>query len=81
MFFYTDTADAPWTFIKSDDKKRARLACLQHFLSSLPYPDRDNGSGRGSGPDDRRPGERGRGPQRADGFGRLTNGSARPAAR
>ena len=41
MFFYTDTADAPWTVIKSDDKKRARLACLQHFLSHLPYPDRD----------------------------------------
>ena len=41
MFFYTDTADAPWTVIKSNDKKRARLACLQHFLSSLPYPDRD----------------------------------------
>ena len=41
MFFYTDTADAPWTVIKSDDKKRARLGCMQHFLSSLPYPDRD----------------------------------------
>ena len=41
MFFYTDTADAPWTVIKSDDKKRARLACMQHFLSYLPYPDRD----------------------------------------
>ena len=41
MFFYTDTADAPWTVIKSDDKKRARLACMQHFLSSLPYPGRD----------------------------------------
>ncbi|MFO0993659.1 MAG: polyphosphate kinase 2 [Hyphomicrobiales bacterium] len=38
MFFYTDTADAPWTIIKSDDKKRARIACMQHFLSSLPYP-------------------------------------------
>jgi polyphosphate kinase 2 len=38
MFFYTDTADAPWTIIKSDDKKRARLNCMQHFLSSLPYP-------------------------------------------
>ena len=37
MFFYTDTADAPWTIIKSDDKKRARLACMRHFLSSLPY--------------------------------------------
>ncbi len=41
MFFYTDTADAPWTVVKSDDKKRARLACMQHFLSHLPYPDRD----------------------------------------
>jgi polyphosphate kinase 2 len=38
MFFYTDTADAPWTIIKSDDKKRARLNCMQHFLSALPYP-------------------------------------------
>ena len=41
MFFYTDTADAPWTVIKSDDKKRARIACLQHFLMKLPYPDKD----------------------------------------
>ena len=41
MFFYTDTADAPWTVIKSDDKKRARLNCMLHFLGSLPYPDRD----------------------------------------
>ncbi len=41
MFFYTDTADAPWTVIKSDDKKRARLNCMQHFLSSLPYPQKD----------------------------------------
>ena len=41
MFFYTDTADAPWTIIKSDDKKRARIACMQYFLSSLPYPEKD----------------------------------------
>ncbi len=41
MFFYTDTADAPWTIVKSDDKKRARLNCLEHFLHSLPYPDKD----------------------------------------
>jgi len=40
MFFYTDTADAPWTVIKSDDKKRARIAALQHFLLKLPYPDK-----------------------------------------
>ncbi|WP_316862536.1 polyphosphate kinase 2 [uncultured Cohaesibacter sp.] len=42
MFFYTDTADAPWTIIKSNDKKRARLNCMQHFLSSLPYPNKDH---------------------------------------
>jgi polyphosphate kinase 2 len=41
MFFYTDTADAPWTIIKSNDKMRARLNCMQHFLSSLPYPAKD----------------------------------------
>jgi polyphosphate kinase 2 len=41
MFFYTDTADAPWTVIKSNDKKRARLNCMRHFLSSLEYPDKD----------------------------------------
>ncbi len=41
MFFYTDTADAPWTIVKSDDKKRARLNCMQHFLATLPYPDKD----------------------------------------
>ncbi|MBZ0217283.1 MAG: polyphosphate kinase 2 [Fimbriimonadaceae bacterium] len=41
MFFYTDTADAPWTIIKSDDKKRARLNCMRHFLCSLPYPKKD----------------------------------------
>ncbi|WP_370738156.1 polyphosphate kinase 2 [Solemya elarraichensis gill symbiont] len=41
MHFYTDTADAPWTVIKSDDKKRARLACMRHFLYNLDYPDKD----------------------------------------
>ena len=41
MFFYTDTPDSPWTVIKSDDKKRARLNCMQHFLSKLDYPDKD----------------------------------------
>ncbi|MEC8369546.1 MAG: polyphosphate kinase 2, partial [Pseudomonadota bacterium] len=37
MFFYTATAEAPWTIIKSNDKKRARLNCMKHFLYSLPY--------------------------------------------
>ncbi|MFZ5638117.1 MAG: polyphosphate kinase 2 [Pseudomonadota bacterium] len=41
MFFHTDTADAPWVVIKSDDKKRARLNCMRHFLSTLPYPGKD----------------------------------------
>jgi len=41
MFFYTDTADAPWTIVKSKDKKRARLACMKHFLASLDYPGKD----------------------------------------
>ncbi|MEM7752588.1 MAG: polyphosphate kinase 2 [Pseudomonadota bacterium] len=41
MLFYTDTADAPWTIIKSDDKKRARLNCMRHFLSTLDYPGKD----------------------------------------
>ncbi|PHP68393.1 polyphosphate kinase 2 [Zhengella mangrovi] len=41
MFFYTDTADAPWTIIKSNCKKRARLNCMRHFLYSLPYPNKD----------------------------------------
>lgn len=41
MFFYTDTADAPWTIVKSNDKKRARLNCMRHFLSTLDYPGKD----------------------------------------
>jgi len=41
MFFYTDTADAPWTIIRSNDKKRARLNCMRHFLFSLDYPNKD----------------------------------------
>jgi len=41
MFFYTDTADAPWTIIKSNDKKRARINCMRHFLNSIDYPDKD----------------------------------------
>ncbi len=42
MFFYTDTADAPWTVIRSDDKKRARINAMQHFLSTMPYPEKDH---------------------------------------
>ncbi len=42
MFFYTDTADAPWTIVKSNDKKRARLNTMRHFLASLDYPGKDH---------------------------------------
>jgi polyphosphate kinase len=41
MFFYTDTADAPWTIVKSDDKKRARINAIRHFLHHLPYDGKD----------------------------------------
>jgi polyphosphate kinase len=42
MFFHTDTADAPWTVVKSNDKRRARLEAMRHVLHTLPYPDKDN---------------------------------------
>ena len=41
MFFHTDTADAPWTVIKSDCKKRARLNALRYVLHKLPYAKKD----------------------------------------
>ncbi len=41
MFFHTDTADSPWTVIKSDDKKRARLNAMRYVLHSLPYTGKD----------------------------------------
>jgi polyphosphate kinase len=37
MFCQTDTPFAPWIVIKSDDKRRARINCMRHFLHSLPY--------------------------------------------
>ncbi len=42
MFFYTDTADAPWTVIKSDDKKRARINAMRYILYNLDYPNKDH---------------------------------------
>ena len=39
MFFYTDTAESPWTVVKSDCKKRARLNCISHLLSMVDYED------------------------------------------
>jgi polyphosphate kinase 2 len=41
MFFYTDTADSPWTIVKSNDKRRARLEAMRFFLGALPYAGKD----------------------------------------
>lgn len=41
MFFHTDTADAPWTVIKSDDKKRARVNAMLYVLSNVNYDGKD----------------------------------------
>ena len=42
MLFHTDTRDAPWTVIRSDDKKRGRINCMKHFLNLLEYPGKNN---------------------------------------
>ncbi len=39
MFKASDTAFAPWYVVNADDKRRARLACIAHFLSLIPYQD------------------------------------------
>jgi polyphosphate kinase 2 len=41
MFFFTDLADAPWTVVKSNDKKRARIEALRYVLSRVPYEGHD----------------------------------------
>ncbi|MEM9267096.1 MAG: polyphosphate kinase 2 [Cyanobacteria bacterium P01_F01_bin.13] len=37
MFAMTDTTNSPWYVVDSDDKKRARLNCISHLLSLIPY--------------------------------------------
>ena len=39
MFFYTDIPEAPWSVVDADVKKAARLNCLSHILSAVPYRD------------------------------------------
>ncbi len=39
MFSYTDTKQSPWYVVHADDKKRARLNCIDHLLSLIPYKD------------------------------------------
>jgi hypothetical protein len=41
MFFYTDTAEAPWTVVKSNGKKRARLEAIKHVLAKINYAGKD----------------------------------------
>ena len=37
MFAYTDTKQSPWYVVEADDKRRARLNCISHLLSMIPY--------------------------------------------
>ena len=37
MFVHTDIPEAPWYVVEADDKKKARLNCIAHFLSKIPY--------------------------------------------
>jgi polyphosphate kinase 2 (PPK2 family) len=39
MFEYTDTKRSPWFVVDADDKKRARLNCINHVVRSIPYKD------------------------------------------
>lgn len=39
MFAYTDTKDSPWYVVEADVKKKARLNCISHLLSLIPYED------------------------------------------
>ena len=41
MFNYTDTPHAPWTVVKSNDKKRGRLEAMRHILEQFDYPGKD----------------------------------------
>ena len=42
MFFNTDTSDAPWTVVKSNCKKRARLNVIKYILHKIPYNNKNN---------------------------------------
>ena len=39
MFRHTDIKQAPWFTVEGDDKRRARLNCISHLLSMVPYQD------------------------------------------
>ena len=39
MFRFSDIADSPWWVVEADDKRRARLNCIHHLLSTIHYQD------------------------------------------
>jgi polyphosphate kinase 2 len=39
MFKFTDLQDSPWWVVEADDKRRARINCVRHFLGTVPYED------------------------------------------
>jgi len=44
MFDHTDIKQAPWYVVNAEDKKRARLNCISHLLTMIPYEDRTSGT-------------------------------------
>jgi len=43
MFWYTNTDHAPWTVVRSNDKKRGRVEAMRWVLANVDYPDKDEG--------------------------------------
>ncbi len=41
MFYYTDSAWAPWTVVRSNDKKRGRIEAMRYVLDKVPYDEKD----------------------------------------
>jgi hypothetical protein len=40
MFVHTDIPEAPWYVVEADDKKKARLNCIAHLLSQIPWEEK-----------------------------------------
>ena len=66
MFHYTDTPHAPWTVVKSNDKKRARLEAMRHVLSLFPIRQEGSGTGHPARSEDPRTGRAGLRARRVD---------------
>ena len=50
MFVHTDLPEAPWYVVESDTKKKARLNCISHLLSKIPYQEEAVPDDRAAGP-------------------------------